>query len=237
MGQEFAANALTVSAERDGVRLLGFAGLPTASHRSARFQHLFVNRRPVQDRLLKSALRAAYGDLLFHDRQPMAVLFLELAPERVDVNVHPAKAEVRFREPGVVRGLVIGALRQALLAAGGRTSTTLGQAALGAFRPASDLPWARARAGPRAGYGGGPPGPGLAEAATRYQAPPTTGSSSGRPQRATTARSGRPTVRSSSIRSVPPGLSCTTPTSSPRPPTAWSWSTNTPPMSAWSTSA
>ncbi len=171
MGQEFAANALTVSAERDGVRLLGFAGLPTASHRSARFQHLFVNRRPVQDRLLKSALRAAYGDLLFHDRQPMAVLFLELAPERVDVNVHPAKAEVRFREPGVVRGLVIGALRQALLAAGGRTSTTLGQAALGAFRPASDLPWARARAGPRAGYGGGPPGPGLAEAATRYQAP------------------------------------------------------------------
>jgi DNA mismatch repair protein MutL len=90
MGREFAANALTVRAERDGVRLLGFAGLPTASHRTARFQHLFVNGRPVQDRLLKSALRAAYGDLLFHDRQPMAVLFLELEPEDVDVNVHPA---------------------------------------------------------------------------------------------------------------------------------------------------
>ncbi len=165
MGQEFAANALTIRVERDGVGLLGFAGLPTASQRTQRFQHLFVNRRPVQDRLLKSALRAAYGDLLFHDRQPMAVLFLELAPERVDVNVHPAKAEVRFREPGVVRGLVIGALRQALLAAGGRTSTTLGQAALGAFRPAADLPWARGRTGNRH------PGAGLAEAAEGYQAP------------------------------------------------------------------
>ena len=166
MGQEFAANALTVRAERDGVGLLGFAGLPTASHRTARFQHLFVNRRPVQDRLLKSALRAAYGDLLFHDRQPMAVLFLELAPERVDVNVHPTKAEVRFREPGLVRGLVIGALRQALLAAGGRTATTLGAAALGTFRPANGLPWARAAAA-----NGGHPGPGLAETAARFQAP------------------------------------------------------------------
>jgi DNA mismatch repair protein MutL len=158
MGREFAANALMIEAERDGVRLLGFAGLPTASHKTARFQHLFVNRRPVLDRLLKSALRAAYGDLLFHDRQPMAALFLELAPERVDVNVHPAKAEVRFREPGLVR--------QALLAAGGRTSTTLGEAALGAFRPTADLPWRRAVAA-----NGGHPGPGLAETATRYQAP------------------------------------------------------------------
>ncbi len=166
MGPEFAANALTVRAERDGVRLLGFAGLPTASHRTARYQYLFVNRRPVQDRLLRSALRAAYGDLLFHDRQPMAALFLELEPERVDVNVHPAKAEVRFREPGAVRGLVIGALRQALLAAGGRTSTTLGEAALGAFRRAGDLPWARTGAG-----NGGHLGPGLAETATRFQAP------------------------------------------------------------------
>ena len=158
MGREFADNALTVTAERDGLRLLGFAGLPTASRSSARFQHLFVNRRPVQDRLLKGALRAAYGDLLFHDRQPMAALFLELAPERVDVNVHPAKAEVRFRDPGAVRGLVIGALRQALLAAGGRTATTLGEAALGAFRTGNGLPWSRAPAG-------------LAEAAARYQAP------------------------------------------------------------------
>jgi DNA mismatch repair protein MutL len=162
MGQEFAANALIVRAERDGVRLLGFAGLPTASHKTARFQHLFVNRRPVQDRLLRSALRAAYGDLLFHDRQPMAALFVELVPERVDVNVHPAKAEVRFREPG----LVIGALRQALLEAGGRTSSTLGAAALHAFRSAGAPGWGHAGAG-----SGGYPGPGLAESATRFQAP------------------------------------------------------------------
>ncbi|HSA79556.1 MAG TPA: DNA mismatch repair endonuclease MutL [Geminicoccaceae bacterium] len=167
MGREFADNALTVTAERDGLRLLGFAGLPTASRGSARFQHLFVNHRPVQDRLLKGALRAAYGDLLFHDRQPMAALFLELAPERVDVNVHPAKAEVRFRDPGAVRGLVIGALRQALLASAGRTATTLGDAALGAFRKGNGLPWTRAQA---ATVGSGL-APGLAESATHYQAP------------------------------------------------------------------
>jgi DNA mismatch repair protein MutL len=167
MGSEFADNALTVTAERDGLRLLGFAGLPTASRSSARFQHLFVNRRPVQDRLLKGALRAAYGDLLFHDRQPMAALFLELAPEGVDVNVHPAKAEVRFRDPGAVRGLVIGALRQALLAAAGRTATTLGEATLDAFRKGNGLPWTRASA---AAAGSGL-APGLAETAALYQAP------------------------------------------------------------------
>jgi DNA mismatch repair protein MutL len=170
LGREFVEDALTVTAERDGLRLLGFAGLPTASRTSARFQYLFVNRRPVQDRLLKGALRAAYGDLLFQDRQPMAALFLELAPERVDVNVHPAKAEVRFREPGAVRGLVIGALRQALLAAGGRTATTLGAAALSAFRRTNGLPWSRP--GDRGGAGAhGALTPGLAEAAALYQAP------------------------------------------------------------------
>jgi DNA mismatch repair protein MutL len=159
MGREFADNAFEVEAERDGVRLLGLAGLPTVSRNTARFQHLFVNRRPVQDRLLRGALRAAYGDLLFRDRQPMAALFLELAPERVDVNVHPAKAEVRFREPGLVRGLVIGALKHALAAAGHRTASTLGEAALGAFRGAGSPAWPR-------------PSLGLAETATRYQAPP-----------------------------------------------------------------
>ena len=172
LGREFADNALTVTAERDGLRLLGFAGLPTASRNSARFQYLFVNQRPVQDRLLKGALRAAYGDLLFHDRQPMAALFLALAPERVDVNVHPAKAEVRFREPGAVRGLVIGALRQALLAAGGRTATTLGAAALDAFRPTNRLPWSGRPAGlAGAGAGAGAAPGGLAETAVLYQAP------------------------------------------------------------------
>jgi DNA mismatch repair protein MutL len=158
MGRAFADQAPELDVERDGVRLSGLIGLPDASHNTARFQHLFVNRRPVQDRLLKGALRAAYGDLLARDRQPMAALFLELAPEEVDVNVHPTKAEVRFRAPAVVRGLMIGAIRQRLGVAGGRPSSTLSVAALGAFRP-----------------GGMPPGPhvrgGLAEAAVAYQAP------------------------------------------------------------------
>jgi DNA mismatch repair protein MutL len=156
MGRDFADNALIVDGEREGIRLLGFAGLPTLSRTTQRFQHWLVNRRPVQDRLLRGALRAAYGDLLFQDRQPMAALFLQLAPERVDVNVHPAKAEVRFREPGLVRGLVIASLKQALGEAGWRTSTSLGDAALGAFRPGI-------------GFGGMPAG--LAETAARYQAP------------------------------------------------------------------
>ena len=158
MGRDFADEAAAIEVGRDGVRLSGLVGLPAASHNSARHQHLFVNRRPVQDRLLKGALRAAYGDLLPRDRQPMVALFLELAPEDVDVNVHPTKAEVRFRRPGMVHGLVIGAIRDRLGAAGCRPSNILSAAALGAFRP-----------------GGGPPGArttgGLAESAAAYQAP------------------------------------------------------------------
>jgi DNA mismatch repair protein MutL len=111
LGGEFAANALAIKAERDGLRLTGFAGLPTLSRGAAVAQHFVVNGRPVRDKLLVGALRGAYADFLSRDRHPVAVLFLDCAPERVDVNVHPAKAEVRFREPGVVRGLVVSALR------------------------------------------------------------------------------------------------------------------------------
>jgi DNA mismatch repair protein MutL len=139
MGREFVANAIELDAEREGIRLAGYVGLPTFSRRDARQQHLFVNRRPVQDRLLKQALRAAYSDLLFHDRQPVAALFLELPPELVDVNVHPAKAEVRFREAGLVRGLVIGALKRAL-AEHGHRSAAAGGGVLGAFRPGHSPP-------------------------------------------------------------------------------------------------
>ncbi len=134
MGREFVANAIELEAGRDGIALAGFAALPTFSRRDGRQQHLFVNRRPVQDRLLKQALRAAYADLLFHDRQPLAALFLELPPELVDVNVHPAKAEVRFRDPALVRGLVVGALKRAL-AEHGHRSAAAGAGALAAFRP------------------------------------------------------------------------------------------------------
>lgn len=140
MGKAFLENALSIDTERDGIRLTGMIGLPTESRPNGRFQHLFVNRRPVQDKLLKSALRAAYGDLLFAGRQPMAALFLDLATERVDVNVHPAKAEVRFREPGIVRGLIIGAIKQRLAEAGCRTTSSLGAAALGAFSAGSQAP-------------------------------------------------------------------------------------------------
>jgi DNA mismatch repair protein MutL len=136
LGREFAANALSLDQERDGVRLSGFAGLPTYNRGNAAHQYLFVNGRPVRDRLLQGALRAAYADFLARDRHPAAALYLTLDPTQVDVNVHPAKAEVRFRDPGGVRGLIIGALRHALAGAGHRASTTVAGQALGSFRPA-----------------------------------------------------------------------------------------------------
>ncbi|HEY1881163.1 MAG TPA: DNA mismatch repair endonuclease MutL [Caulobacteraceae bacterium] len=140
LGRDFAANALAIDEIREGVRLLGFAGLPTYNRGNAQQQYLFVNGRPVRDKLLQGALRAAYADFLARDRHPAAALYLELDSGEVDVNVHPAKAEVRFRDPGLVRGLVIGALRHALAAAGHRASTTVAAQALGSFQPAFGAP-------------------------------------------------------------------------------------------------
>ena len=134
LGREFAENALAIDQEREGVRLTGYAGLPTYNRGSAAHQYLFVNGRAVRDRLLHGALRAAYADFLARDRHPAAVLYLTLDPTLVDVNVHPAKAEVRFRDPGLARGLIIGALRHVLAGAGHRASTTVSAAALGSFR-------------------------------------------------------------------------------------------------------
>ncbi|MBS0410806.1 MAG: DNA mismatch repair endonuclease MutL [Proteobacteria bacterium] len=135
LGRDFADNALPVDQEREGVRLSGFAGLPTYNRGNAAHQYLFVNGRPVRDRLLQGALRAAYADFLARDRHPAAVLYLDLDPVLVDVNVHPAKAEVRFRDPALVRGLIVGGLRHVLAGAGHRASTTVAGAALGSFRP------------------------------------------------------------------------------------------------------
>ncbi|XBC65632.1 DNA mismatch repair endonuclease MutL [Defluviimonas sp. SAOS-178_SWC] len=135
IGNDFADNALAVDAEREGIRLTGFAALPTYSRGAAVEQFLFVNGRPVRDKLLIGALRAAYMDVLSRDRHPAAVLNLICDPERVDVNVHPAKAEVRFREPGIARGLIVSALRHALAEAGHRASSTVAGATLGALRP------------------------------------------------------------------------------------------------------
>ena len=135
MGREFSDNALLIDHEREGVRLSGYAGLPTYNRGNAAHQYLFVNGRPVRDRLLQGALRGAYADFLARDRHPACALYIELDPGLVDVNVHPAKAEVRFRDPALVRGLIVSGLRHSLAAAGHRASTTVSQAALGGFRP------------------------------------------------------------------------------------------------------
>jgi DNA mismatch repair protein MutL len=135
LGREFADNAIEIDAQRERFRLSGLAGLPTLNRATSREQYLFVNGRPVRDKLLVGAVRGAYQDYLARDRHPMVVLFLDCPEEEVDVNVHPAKAEVRFRDSALVRGLIVGSLRNALAAAGHRASTTVAEAALGAFRP------------------------------------------------------------------------------------------------------
>jgi len=135
MGREFAENALPIDAEREGLRLTGYIGLPTLNRANAQQQYLFVNGRPVRDKLLFGAIRGAYQDFLARDRHPLVALFLEVPPDAVDINVHPAKAEVRFRDPGLVRGLIVSATRHALAQAGHRASTSVADAALGALRP------------------------------------------------------------------------------------------------------
>ena len=135
MGRDFIENALEIGAERAGIRLSGYAALPTYSRGAAVAQFFFVNGRPVRDKQLHGALRAAYSDFLSRDRHPAAVLFIDCDPEMVDVNVHPAKAEVRFREPGLARGLIVSALRHALAEAGHRASSTVSSATLGAMQP------------------------------------------------------------------------------------------------------
>ena len=135
LGREFAENSLAIDAERDGFHLTGFAALPTYSRGSAVAQYLFVNGRPVKDKMLIGALRGAYFDFLSRDRHPAAALFVDCDPNLVDVNVHPAKSEVRFREPAIVRGLIVSGLRHALANAGHRASSTVADATLGAMRP------------------------------------------------------------------------------------------------------
>ncbi|MEM7319111.1 MAG: DNA mismatch repair endonuclease MutL [Pseudomonadota bacterium] len=144
LSREFAENALRIDATREGIRLYGYAALPTYSRGAAVAQYLFVNGRPVRDKMLTGALRAAYFDVLGRDRHPAAALFLDCDPTLVDVNVHPAKSEVRFRDPGVARGLIVSALRHALAEAGHRASSTIADATLGAMRP-EPLPHGPAR--------------------------------------------------------------------------------------------
>jgi DNA mismatch repair protein MutL len=138
LGRDFAENAIEIMAERGGFRLSGLAGLPTLNRALPRDQYLVVNGRPVRDKLLVGAVRGAYQDVLARDRHPIVALFLDGPAEAIDVNVHPAKTEVRFRDGALVRGLIVGALRAALAAAGHRAATTVAAATLAAFRPG---PW------------------------------------------------------------------------------------------------
>lgn len=148
LGEEFRANAFEITAERGEVRLSGLAGLPTYHRGNAQWQYVYVNGRPVKDKLFSGAIRAAYMDFLAHDRHPALVLFIDCDPRSVDVNVHPAKAEVRFADPGLVRGLVVGALKQALAEKSHRSSSSSARAAIdmlsrsaAASGPASSSAW------------------------------------------------------------------------------------------------
>jgi DNA mismatch repair protein MutL len=140
LGADFRANAVEVAADREGVVVEGFAALPTLTRANALGQYLFVNGRPVRDKLLLGAVRGAYADYLHRDRHPLLALFVTVDAREVDVNVHPAKAEVRFRNAGLVRALIVSALKAALTRDGTRAATTGGSATIATFRPASDVP-------------------------------------------------------------------------------------------------
>src|ERR1043166_8395539 len=161
MGRDFEANAAPVGVEREGVRLSGFAGLPTYNRANTTMQFLFVNGRPVRDKLLIGVVRGAYADYLARDRHPALALFLDCDPAFVDVNVHPAKTEVRFRDSGLVRGLIVPSLKHALHEAGHRASTTVAGSALSAFRPHT-APFA---------HHAGAPANGLSEPGRDFHAP------------------------------------------------------------------
>lgn len=174
MGRDFAPNALLIDAERQGLRLTGYVGLPTLNRGNAAMQFLFVNGRPVTDRMLYGALRGAYRDFLASDRYPLVALFVDAPASMVDVNVHPAKTEVRFRDAGLIRGLIVSAVKHALADAGHRASTTVSDVALGAIRP-GQLPMhsGRSSSGPiypthsQQAY----PSPGMAEQNHAFHAP------------------------------------------------------------------
>ncbi len=160
LGKDFGENSMVLEAEREGIKLSGYAGLPTYHRGTTRYQYLFVNGRVVKDRLLHGCVRAAYADVLHRDRHPVVALFLELPSDEVDVNVHPAKAEVRFRNPQLVRGLIIGALKHAIMEGGYKTAGTVGeqtlqalhQSGLSNYAPSLPLHRGRSRAVPYASY-------------------------------------------------------------------------------------
>ncbi|MEO0343931.1 MAG: DNA mismatch repair endonuclease MutL [Pseudomonadota bacterium] len=138
LGRSFVENAVPIHAPKEGITLSGLASLPTYSRGSAAHQYIFVNGRPVRDKTLSGALRGAYADFLSRDRHALVVLYLLCDPQSVDVNVHPAKSEVRFRDAGAVRGLMVSGIRHALAEAGHRASSSVSEAMLGTFTSQSD---------------------------------------------------------------------------------------------------
>ena len=139
LGADFVADALPIAAARGTMSVEGFAGLPTLHRPNGMQAYLVVNGRPVRDKLIAGTVRAAYGDLVPRGRYPMLALFLDVPPEEVDVNVHPAKTELRFRDANGVRSLLIGAVREALGAAGHRATGSLSQDALQRMMPPSGM--------------------------------------------------------------------------------------------------
>ena len=162
MGRDFADNAAPVDAVREGARITGYAGLPTYNRANSLMQFLFVNGRAVRDKLLIGAVRGAYADFLAGDRYPALALFVECDPAFVDVNVHPAKTEVRFRDAGLIRGLIVSSLKATLAEAGHRASTTVAGAALSALKPQSAPYYYQPEQRPSAG---------VADAARQFHAP------------------------------------------------------------------
>ena len=158
IGDDFASNAVTLATSRHGVVVAGLAGLPTYTRANSLSQFYFVNGRSVKDKVLVGAVRAAYADYVFRDRFPVVALYIAVDPGEVDVNVHPAKAELRFRDAGAVRGAVIRAIGEALAAAGFKASGTVAEDVLGAFTtPAYAAPspapaWRAETTAPLAGY-------------------------------------------------------------------------------------
>ncbi|QKD04434.1 DNA mismatch repair endonuclease MutL [Mesorhizobium loti] len=163
MGAEFPDNSIAIDAMREGVHLTGHVSIPSFTRANALQQYAYVNGRPVRDKLIAGAIRGAFADVLPRDRHAVTVLFLSLDPAIVDVNVHPAKADVRFRDPGLVRGLIVGAIRQALADAGIRSATTGAAAMMAAFRPGA------------ASYGHGGPANGHRSYDAAYRASGSTG--------------------------------------------------------------
>lgn len=207
MGRDFSDNSIKINAERDGIKLTGYAGVPTFNRGNATMQFMFVNGRPVRDKLFTGAVRGAYMDLLARDRHPLLALFLDVPSDQVDVNVHPAKAEVRFRDAGGVRGLIVGGLRHALAEQGHRASSTISGQALGAFQaqpmplPFQSRPL-HSNMGQWQGASGGSANQALSDQAYAYQAPLST---PGQPQAPSSQLSPEQQIKAEELQSFPLG--------------------------------